>query len=156
MQHAKRCQRDRFITRWLMNIKPRERKQFAHAIEADIIDRLRAAGYCVSRSGANGHYDLLVDGLRIEVKAATLSGGRYQANLRSNDADILIFVCRDADGLDHHFVLDFADVRDLTHIEIHNAAPAAYRGWMAYGYDAWQLIDIFVARGVNHLQMALL
>lgn len=124
---ARQAQRDRFLMRALA-VPPCQRKSFARQIEIAIAEQLRAAGYIVSRTGANAHFDLLVDSLRVEVKAATLSGGRYQAALRSNNADILIFVCRDPDGDDHHFVIPFDEVRGLTHIEIHNPDPSAYAG----------------------------
>lgn len=154
MQHAKQQQRDRFTMRYLA-VAPADRKQFAHDVEADIIDHLRADGRYVSRAAANAHFDLLVDGLRVEVKAASLSGGRYQAALRANDADVLLFVCHDGDQ-QHYFVIPFDRVAHLTHIEIRNVDPAAYRGWMAAWRDAWHLIDQLIARGLNHWQPALL
>ncbi len=154
MKHAAQQQRDRFIMRWLTGQDPTKRKQFAHEVEGDIIDRLRADGKFVTRTADGEHYDLLVDGLRIEVKAAALSGGRFQAALRSNDADLLVFVCR-GETESTYFVIPFERVRGLTHIEIRNADPSAYRGWMAAWRDAWHIVDQFIARGTNHLQMAL-
>jgi len=151
MQHAKQQQRDRFIMRYLTGQIPADRKRFAHEIETAIIDRLRAENHYVSRAAANEHFDLLSDGLRIEVKAAALSGGRYQAALRSNDADVLILACRDGER-DHWFVIPFECVAGLTHIEIRNSAPDRYRGWMAPFYDAWHIIDRYIAAGVNHYQ----
>lgn len=154
MQHAAQCKRDRFLMHHLA-VAPADRKQFAHEDESAIIDRLRAAGHFAVRSAPNAHYDLVVDGLRVEVKTAALSGGRYQANLRNNDADVMIFVCHD--GLaDFYFVIPFERVRGLTHIEIRNADPNAYRGWMAAWRDAWHIIDQYIARGLNHWQPALL
>lgn len=152
MKHAADMKRNRAIASAIA-IAPADRKQFAHDTEAIIIDRLRENHY-VSRAAANAHFDLIVDGLRVEVKAATLSGGRYQANLRSNDADVLVFVCHDGDQ-QHYFVIPFERVADLTHIEIRNIDPAAYSGWMAAWRDAWYLIDQYIARGVNHWQPAL-
>jgi hypothetical protein len=169
MQHALQMKRDRAIFRALNGQRPADRKRFGKEIETDIIDRLRAAGHYVSRAGANDHFDLLVDGLRIEVKAAALSGGRYQAALRSNDADILVFVCRApspigegrrcrafsparGEFLDHFFVMPFDRVAGLTHIEIRNARPDRYAGWMAAWRDAWHTIDRLVEIGVNHYQ----
>ena len=146
MQHAAQCKRDRAIMRWLA-IQPADRKAFAHDIESAIIDRLRESGRFVSRTADGEHYDLIVDGLRVEVKAASLSGGRYQANLRANDADVLVFVCHDGEQ-QHYFILPFDRVRGLTHIEIRNADPSAYRGWMAAWRDAWHLIDQYIARGL--------
>ena len=152
-QRAQQQQRNRFIMRSL-DIAPRDRNQFAREVEATIIDRLRETGRFVSRTTYHEHFDLLVDGLRVEVKAAALSGGRYQAALRSNDADVLVFVCCDGDR-HHWFVIPFERVRGLTHIEIRNADPAAYRGWMAAWRDAWHVIDQYIAAGLNHWQPAL-
>ena len=150
--HVQQQQRDRFVMRYLA-VAPADRKQFAHDVESAIIDRLRENHY-VSRAAANAHFDLLIDGLRVEVKAAALSGGRYQAALRANDADVIVFVCHDGER-QHYFVMPFDRVRGLTHIEIRNADPAAYAGWMAAWRDAWYLIDQLIARGLNHWQPAL-
>jgi len=155
-QHTQQSQHDRFVTRYyLTGHKPIERKKFAREVETAIANRLRDDGYSVSRSSANAHYDLLVNGLRIEVKAAALSDRRYQAALRSNDADVLIICCRSADG-DHYFVMPFDEARGKTHIKIPNADPTAYAGRLRVWYEAWNLIDQLIARGVNHWQPALL
>lgn len=165
-QHAQQQAHARFMTRYyLSGHKPIDRKPFAKEIETAIATRLRDAGHSVSRSTANEHYDLLVDGLRIEVKAAALSDHRYQAALRSNDADVLIICCRApspgegegrGEGCDHYFVIPFDDVRGLTHIKISQPDPTAYTGRYRIWYDAWELIDQLIARGVNHWQPALL
>ncbi len=164
-QHAQQSQHDRFVTRYyLTGHKPVERKAFAREVETAIANRLRAGGYSVTRSSANEHYDLLVNGLRVEVKAAALSDRRYQAALRSNDADVLILCCRapspvedgEGDIIDHYFVMPFDEVKGRTHLKISNADPTAYTGRFRVWYDAWQLIDQLIARGVNHWQPALL
>jgi hypothetical protein len=80
-QHANLCQRDRFITRALGGHKPIDYKIFGREIETAIAARLRESGYSVSRMSANEHFDLLVNGLRVEVKAACASGHRYCAAL---------------------------------------------------------------------------
>lgn len=153
--HAQQQQHDRFVTRYYSGHKPIDRKPFAREVEAAIANRLRDAGYSVSRSGANAHFDLLVDGLRIEVKASALSDRRYQAALRSNDADVLILCCRNTDGEDYFFVIPFDDVRGLTHIKISQPDPLAYTGRFRDRLDDWSLIDRYIAAGVNHWQPAL-
>lgn len=163
--HAHQQAHDRFVTRYyLTGHKPIERKPFAREVESSIANRLRASGYSVSRSNANDHYDLLVNGLRIEVKAAALSDHRYQAALRSNDADVLIICCRApspaGDGwgegaTDHYFVMPFDEVRGRTHLKISNADPATYAGRLRIWYEAWNLIDRLVSAGVNHWQPSL-
>lgn len=164
-QHAQQSQHDRFVTRYyLSGHKPIDRKPFAREVESSIANRLRADGYSVIRSNANDHYDLLVNGLRVEVKAAALSDRRYQAALRSNDADVLILCCRapspmgDGRGegvTDHYFVIPFDDVRGLTHIKISQPDPLAYTGRFRDRLDDWSLIDRYIAAGVNHWQPSL-
>lgn len=151
---AQRAQRARYLMRYLNGQIATERKAFGKEIQLAIADRLRAAGYNVSCASATAHYDLLVNGLRIEVKAAALSSNRYQAALRSNDADVLILCCRN--GCDHFFVIPFDEVRHLTNIAIWSADPTLYGGRFHPYLEAWQLIDQLIAAGVNHWQPPLL
>lgn len=165
-QHQADSQRARFITRALAH-RPVDYKPFAAEIEHTIIHRLLAHGYSVTRAGANAHYDLLVNGLRVEVKAAAYTD-RYQAALRSNDADVLILCCRSprplGEGLgvrgddvtDHYFVIPFDEVRGRTNIKITSADPTAYTGRLRTWYEAWPLIDQLIAAGVNHWQLPLM
>jgi hypothetical protein len=153
---AAQAQRDRYLGRALAaGHKPDERRQFAREVEALIADRLRSAGHCVARTGHCAHYDLLCDGVRIEVKAAALSGKRYQAALRSNDADVLILCCRGPQA-DRFFVMPFDQVKGLTHLKISQIDPVDYVGRYKAWLEAWPLIDEMIARGVNHWQMGLL
>lgn len=98
----------------------------------------------------NAHFDLICDGLRVEVKAAAWSGGRYQAALRSNAADVLILDCRN--GRDHFFVVPWREVAGLTHLKISQHDPADYRGRLRDFLEAWSVIDKLIAAGVNHWQ----
>ncbi len=155
MAAAKQAQRDKYILRWLADgHNPLERKRFGRQVETAIVERLRAAGYFVTRAGANEHYDILINGLRCEIKAASYSGRHYEAALRSNEADVLILCCR-ADR-DCFFVIPFDQVKGRASIKISQADPAAYRGRLSAWLEAWQLIDQLIARGVNHWQPALL
>jgi hypothetical protein len=153
-QHAAQCQRDRFLMRWLNGQQPRARKPFAREIESAIAERLAAAGHSVTRAAYHAHYDLLVDGLRVEVKAAARSSQRYQAALRSNEADVLILCCRN--GADHFFVIPFDQVAGRTNIAIWSADPRDYTGQFRNYLEAWHLIDQLIAAGVNHWQPPLL
>jgi hypothetical protein len=159
-QHADQCQRDRFVTRYLAAHTPVDYKSFGREIETAIAARLRESGYSVSRTAANEHFDLLVNGLRVEVKAACASGNRYCAALRDNDADVLILCCRTPaygrEGDDHYFVIPFDQVKGRTQIKISNIDPAAYAGRLSAWREAWALLDQLIARGVNHWQPALL
>jgi hypothetical protein len=144
-QHADRCQRDRFIIRALDGHKPIDYKTFGYEIETAIAARLRESGYRVTHTAANEHFDLLVNGLRVEVKAACASGNRYQAALRDNDSDVLILCCRApspmgegrGEGYDHYFVIPFDEVRGRTHVKISNADPTAYAGRLSRWREAW-------------------
>jgi len=139
------------------------RRLLAATVEADVVARLRARGYHVARTGHNDHFDLFVQqsetlkspasvfpsvcennidhGLRIEVKASTWSSAvhRYQAALRSNDADVLVLGCQN--GALHYFVIPFPALRGLTNIAIHSLNPLFYTGrWRRY-LEAWPLLD---------------
>lgn len=152
---AAQAQRDRFMGHAAASgHKPDERRRFAREVEALIANRLRSAGYCVARAGANAHYDLLVNGLRVEVKAAALSGKRYQAALRSNDADVLIMCCRN--GCDHFFVMPFDQVRGLTHLKIGAIDPVEYFGRYREFFEAWPVLDAMIGTGENHWQLPLM
>lgn len=159
---AAQAQRDRFMGRAQASghkpdagHRPDARRKFAREVEALIADRLRQAGYIVSRTGHCEHYDLLVNGLRIEVKAAALSGRRYQAALRSNDADVLILCCRGPEA-DRFFVMPFDQVKGLTHLKISAIDPVEYLGRYREFFEAWPVLDEMIARGVNHWQLGLL
>lgn len=174
--HAQQQQHDRFMTRSLTiaagnGHDPLDRKRFGQDIQNAVAIKLRAAGYSVSAAHANEHFDLLVNGLRVEVKAAARSGQRYAAALRRNDADVLILCCRaprtlgeglgvredgGEDVTDHYFIIPFDDVRGRTHIKISQTDPTAYTGRFRVWYEAWQLIDQLIARGVNYWQPTLL
>lgn len=131
------------------------RRLLAATVEADVVARLRARGYHVTRTGHNEHYDLLADGLRIEVKASTWSTAkhRYQAALRSNDADALVLGCKN--GALHYFVIPFDELRGLTNICIYSLDPLFYTGrWSPY-LEAWPLLDELIVTRHNDWQLPL-
>ncbi len=136
--------------------RPREedaRRRLAREAEDAVADMLKAKGFFVTRASPNAHFDLLVNGLRVEVKASTWSG-RYEANLRDNDADALVFACKN--GRLHFFVMPFDVVAGLTVIKVTREDPADYLGrWSPY-LEAWPLIDDLVAKSINHWQLPLL
>ncbi len=136
-KRAAEAQRDRFVMRYLSGQIATERKLFGAAIVNAIADRLRTCGYDVVHAGANEHFDLLCDGIRIEVKAAARSSGRYQAAMRSNDADICIFVCHAA--VDYVFVIPFDEVRHCSNIAI-RTDPVLYAGRFKPYLEAWHLL----------------
>lgn len=151
---AQQAQRDKYLWRRLTGQQPRDRKIFARQMENAIADRLRAAGYVVVPMPANEHFDLLVNGLRVEVKAAALSHGRYQAALRSNQADVLILACRSGEA-DCYFIIPFELIAGRTHIEIRNADPSSYAGRLAAWREAWHVIDQRISAGPLPYQTSL-
>jgi len=130
------------------------RRVLAAAVEAEVAGRLRERGYFVARTGHNENFDLLVNGLRVEVKASTWSHGRYQAALRGNDADILVFGCQN--GSRHFFVIPFEEVRGLTNLCVYTADPERSVGRWRHWLEAWPVLDAAIRRGLNHWQMPLL
>jgi hypothetical protein len=147
---ARASQRDRYAAD--------PRRLLAARIEADVVARLRARGCHVERTGHNDHYDLLANGVRIEVKASTWSPAvrRYQANLRGNDADICILGCHDPRNSPNplFFIIPFAELRGLINIAIHSLNPLSYTGrWSPY-LEAWPLLDELIVTRRNDWQLS--
>ena len=133
------------------------RRTLARAVERDVRDRLALQGHAVSGTSHTCNYDLLADGIRVEVKAARWDGQRYEANLRSNVADILILACISSipNSL-FYFVIPFGQVAGKTVIKITSHDPRDYIGqWMSY-YNAWDIIDDLVRAGRNPWQPVLI
>jgi len=129
------------------------RRVMARQIEQLVRERLKLRGYSVTGTPHQAKYDLLVEGVRVEVKAATWNGECYQANLHSNRADVLVWGC--LDGALHWFVIPFAEMRGRKKIEISRHDPRDTIGqWLRF-YEAWEIIDEFVSVGCNAWQPAL-
>jgi len=130
------------------------RRTFARQIERAVRERIEALGFTVTPARHKSNYDLLVQGLRVEVKAAHWDGHRYQAQMRSNDADVLVFCCMD--GRAYHFVIPFEEVRGKTVVEIvrHDPRDITSR-WLRY-YEAWDILSDLIAAGRNAWQPALI
>lgn len=129
------------------------RRVLADAMEAEVKQRLIERGYFVTGTRHKEHFDLLVNGLRVEVKAAMFKSGRYGAALRASDADVLVLGCV-ADDV-RFFVIPFDQVRGLRYFKISSHNPQAYQGRFAEFLDAWHVIDRLEQSGVNHWQMSL-
>ncbi len=124
-------------------------RRFEHEVRAILAGR----GLIVTGTQHKESFDLLVQGIRVEVKASRWSG-RYICNLHGNDADVLVWAC--VDGEVHYFVIPFEDVRGLTVIKISSHDPRDYCGrWMRW-FGAWDLIGELVAAGRNAWQPALM
>lgn len=130
------------------------RRALSRRIERHVRERIEVRGIACTKTSHTARYDLLAQGIRIEVKAARWDGCRYEANLRSNDADLLVFGCLDGDL--HFFVIPFDQVAGKTVIKITRHDPRDYLGqFMAY-YEAWDLLDDLVRAGRNAWQPDLL
>lgn len=118
------------------------RRVLAGRIEQQVKARLEGLGYRVSRTGNNARWDLWCEGVRIEVKASHWRG-RYQANLRSNDADLLVLAC--VNGGVSFFVIPWGEVAGRSSLEIRSEEPAATASRWARWYEAWELVGELVA-----------
>jgi len=126
------------------------RRVLARQVEHQVRERVAARGIAVTGTRHTERFDLLAQGVRIEVKAARWDGVRYECNLRSNDADVLVFGC--LDGELHFFVIPFEQVAGRTVIKVTQHDPRDYIGqWMCW-FEAWDVIDELVASGRNAWQ----
>jgi hypothetical protein len=121
-------------------------RRFEHEVRAILAGR----GLVVTGTRHTESFDLLVQGVRVEVKASRWNG-RYICNLHSNDADVLVWAC--VDGEAHYFVVPFEEVRGLTVLKIRPRDPRDYCGrWMRW-FGAWDLVEELVAAGRNAWQL---
>lgn len=126
-----------------MTNRPRDpRKTRAYRAEKAVQVRLEAMGLEVTRTPHNERWDLMANGVKVEVKAASLSADRqrYQANLHGNQADILVIECRDGRRPPVYFIVPFALVAGRTVIKISSRDPLKYNGRLAFGLEAWEQI----------------
>lgn len=123
-------------------------RRFEHEVRAILAGR----GLVVTGTRHMERFDLLAQGVRVEVKASRWSG-RYICNLHGNDADVLVWAC--VDGAVSYFVIPFEDVRGRTVLKVQSQDPREYVGrWMRW-LGAWDLIEELVAAGRNAWQPAL-
>jgi len=119
-----------------------QRRILAGEIEQDVKARLQGMGYRVSKTGHNERWDLWCEGVRVEVKASSW-GGRYQANLRGNEADVLILGC--VNGIVSYFVIPWEKLGDRRTVEVCSEDPEAYHGQWARWREAWGVVDDLVS-----------
>ena len=115
--------------------QPDPRHILAGRIEQQVKARLAAFSYQVSSTANNERFDLWCEGVRIEVKASQWNG-RYQCNLRGNDADLLILVCI-TNPTAHFFVIPWKDLGNRKNVAIWSEQPDDYRGQWARYQEAW-------------------
>jgi hypothetical protein len=117
------------------------RRVLAGRVEQQVKAHLESLGYLVSKTGHNERWDLWCEGVRLEVKASHWRG-RYQANLRGNDADLLVLGCVH-DGVSF-FVIPWGEVAGQRALTIRAEDPAATMGRWARYYEAWELVGELV------------
>lgn len=125
----------------------RKMERLARAILAE-------RGFSVAGTRHTENFDLLVQGIRVEVKASRWNGERYICNLHGNDADMLVWACVDGDV--HWFVIPFDQVKGLTVLKIQSHDPRDYCGKWLRWYAAWDLLDEMIAAGRNAWQLELM
>lgn len=126
------------------------RRDLANQVQAIAAERLQALGFHVVKQSHKAHFDIMADGLRVEVKASTWNGRQYQANLRDNDADVLLFGCMD--GRLHWFVVPFEVVRGRRVVKISSHNPHDYTGRLTPFYDAWDSLPDLAKSARNPYQ----
>ena len=141
----------RFTIPWTVQRDPR--RVLADQVEAMALDLLVERGHFCVTTRHKEHYDLLVEGVRVEVKSANWDGHKYSCQLRDNQADVLAWAC--LNSAVHWFVIPFGKVAGLQVLKISRHDPRDYAGkWMCY-YGAWEIVDELVAAGCNAWQPAL-
>jgi hypothetical protein len=150
----KQARKDSQQTRYTLNHSLDPRRVLSRQIESEVADRLAEQGYTVTRMPHKERFDLLVNGVRVEVKAATWDGYRYQANLHGNRADVLVMAC--VDGCTRHFVIPFDRVSGLTVIKVTSHDPHDYIGRWTPFFERWELIDDLIASGFNSWQLPMI
>jgi hypothetical protein len=150
-RERKESQRAKYIT--LHSCKD-ERRIFANDIEAEAAGRLRELGFQVSKQSHKAHFDILADGMRVEVKASQWDGQRYQFNLRDNDADVILFGC--VDGSLWWFVVPFDQVKGKTVVKVTEHDPADYIGKLTVFFEAWDTLPDLAKSARNPYQLELI
>jgi hypothetical protein len=146
----------RFTVQWISVEHARDpRRDFADQVEALALDVLNGRGNFCVRTRHKEHFDLLVEGVRIEVKASNWDGEKYSCQLRDNRADALAWACLFC-GAVHWFIIPFGEVLGLKALKISQHDPRDYHGKWMRCYDAWNIIDEMVDAGVNSWQMSLM
>jgi len=138
----RRDQRRREMAARYKRISPTEaNKRFERKAIKRLIARLKNLGLDVSQTTHNARFDLWVGNCRVEFKAARWhkrrSGGRYQANMRGNNADLVVFTA--VNGTDHDFIIPYTAIGGRKTLEVTSYDVTAYGGqWSPYlgNYDS--------------------
>lgn len=141
--HHKEYEASRRGRRRKLPSRPDPRRVLAHRVERMVAWRLDALGWKTIKQHHNAPFDLLATrggvSIRIEVKASIWDGGRYQAQLRSNDADVLIIGCIN-EGISF-LVIPFAVVKGQHVVTVRWEHPGEYAGKFSNWIEAWDVLD---------------
>lgn len=139
-----------FLAGTLKSQLERERLRQSRQAEEQVADLIRDEfGYRVYPTTANCPFDLWVAdsqdrAARIEVKLSTYhdspKGGRFQADIRhqSADVDLIIWIARNR--RDWHYVIPAPDLRGRRNIAIWSECPGHYRGQWGHYLEAWDYL----------------
>ncbi len=145
----------RFTVPWVAGERDRDpRRELADQVEMMVADLLVGQGYFCVPTRHKEHFDLLVEGIRVEVKAANWDGKKYTCQLRNNQADVLVWGCFNSAA--HWFVIPFGEVAGRSALKISQHDPREYVGRWTRWYGAWNVIGELVAAGCNVWQPALM
>ena len=150
-RERKESQRAKYLT---LSARKDRRRILANDIEAEAASRLRELGFQVCKQSHKAHFDILADGMRVEVKASRWDGQRYQFNLHDNDADVVLFGC--VDGSLTWFVVPFDVVMGKRTIEIRSHDPQDYIGKLTAFYEAWDTLPDLAKSARNPYQLNLI
>lgn len=128
---------------------------FSLFAEEEVINRVSGFGYRVTSTIHTCPFDLWVEGVRVEVKGSRWNqrqpfGGRYQANIRNHQADILIFDC--INGTHHFFVVPVGDIAHLSALSVTSYNVDDYTGRLAPYLEAWELLHQAIKTANNNWQ----
>jgi len=107
-----------------------ELQRLAREAEQIVAERVETMGYQATLTTHKCPFDLWVcnhtgRAVRVEVKLSRYHphkrGGRYQANIRHDQADLLVFIARN--GQDWPFVIPMADIAPRRNIAIWASCP---------------------------------
>ena len=150
-RERKESQRAKYIT---LPARKDKRRILANEVEHEAASRLRDLGFHVAKQSHKSHFDILADGMRVEVKASRWDGQRYQFNLHDNDADVILLGC--VDGSLTWFVVPFNQVKGKTVVKVSSHDPADYIGKLTMFFEAWDTLPDLAKSARNPYQLNLI
>jgi hypothetical protein len=125
--------------------------ELARKAEQLVARQVQSLGYQVNLTTHKCPFDLWVADytgrtIQVEVKLSLYHqhkrGGRYQANVRHDQADLLVFIARN--GRDWSFVIPMADISPRNNITIWSFCPGEHSGQWAKYLEAWDYLHLTI------------